>query len=586
MKRVFALISMASAATAAGIRGDAVEEVGEPIEHYPPQHGGYDRRSLLDEMEMDAEILGSYEVTALDAKESFPDEGSVEIADGTLYGEGLDQHDRRDRQCTGQQSLVKFDIMTDSYGWEFKWRLLKVKGGSNQLVTSGPPEGSNYGRSQRYIGAMCLGPGNYKLRLTDQMGDGMCSPTGRYGCGYMKTYIDGEFNQAASLVDNKTDWKNMQMQFTIAQSGGSVQITQGRSDTAPSPGPFDINAGEGGRDWCQVARSAMNGVAHTGTTCTVPGTNTRGHRVKVIVKVDQFGSETSVSLTRNGGSASLAMPADIPAYGQKAKEECLPAGSYTFKITDFDGVCCKHGEGFYKVLVDGKQLFQGGSFRSEEVNKITLGHDWIGEMSQRDCEWWYAHHLRRQDWHTRGNPSRSGERDSQGNAFGPSYYPFLGGESRPYNGLKWSQRLEADAKTYADELLAGCEEDGISHDSTDQGENLAKNRGSGGWGIRPEADKIVKRFTDNEEYWGWNRNAHLTQAVWYSSEYIGCSESVIDMNGNGKMCRYFVCRYARAGNCLMGQFDSYTGNNWREAMMQDLSPCGPTCPPGNVGCHH
>ena len=81
MKRVFALISMASAATAAGIRGDAVEEVGEPIEHYPPpHHGGYDRRSLLDEIEMDAEILGSYAGTALDAKESFPDEGSVEVS--------------------------------------------------------------------------------------------------------------------------------------------------------------------------------------------------------------------------------------------------------------------------------------------------------------------------------------------------------------------------------------------------------------------------------------------------------------------------------------------------------------------------
>jgi len=81
MKRVFALISMASAATAAGIRGDAVEEVGEAIEHYPPpHHGGYDRRSLLDEMEMDAEILGSYEVTDMDAKESFPDEGSVEVS--------------------------------------------------------------------------------------------------------------------------------------------------------------------------------------------------------------------------------------------------------------------------------------------------------------------------------------------------------------------------------------------------------------------------------------------------------------------------------------------------------------------------
>jgi hypothetical protein len=149
--------------------------------------------------------------------------------------------------------------------------------------------------------------------------------------------------------------------------------------------------------------------------------------------------------------------------------------------------------------------------------------------------------------------------------------------------LRWSTGLESDARDYAVKLLDSCDDTGIKHDDTDQGENLAKNKGSSGsWGALYPADNIVKRFVDNEETWGWNANAHLTQAMWYASRYVGCAESVKTME-DGKTCRMQVCRYAKAGNCMMDAYQSSTGNRWMVPMMNDDSPCGPMCPP-NGGC--
>jgi hypothetical protein len=156
--------------------------------------------------------------------------------------------------------------------------------------------------------------------------------------------------------------------------------------------------------------------------------------------------------------------------------------------------------------------------------------------------------------------------------------------NKTYRHLKWSPELTADAKVYANKLLDTCNTTGIKHDASEQGENLAKNRGSGKWGELYPADKVTKRFVDNEEFWGWNSNAHLTQAMWYSSRYIGCAESVTNMGGN-QMCRMQVCRYAKAGNCMMGKYDSSQGNNWMIPMMMDDSPCGPMCA-SRDGCYH
>jgi len=235
-------------------------------------------------------------------------------------------------------------------------------------------------------------------------------------------------------------------------------------------------------------------------------------------------------------------------------------------MTDIDGVCCRHGQGAFKLVVNGEVLLDGGSFTSSIAHDFQLGFDWLSTMNERDCEWYWAHDRRRRDWHVRCYKDEG------------QYC------NKTYRRLKWSPALKADAKDYAERLLDTCDTTGIKHDKTDQGENLAKNKGSGNWGGLYSADKVTKRFVDNEEFWGWNRNAHLTQAMWYPSRYIGCAESSKDM-GRGRMCRMQVCRFAKAGNCMMGKYNSDQGNNWMTPMMMDDSPCGPMCA-SRDGCFH
>jgi len=196
-----------------------------------------------------------------------------------------------------------------------------------------------------------------------------------------------------------------------------------------------------------------------------------------------------------------------------------------------------------------------------------LGNDWVATMNERDCEFWIAHHLRRKDWHTRSSENYA---------------------AKTYRHLRWSTTLKADAQAYADHLLTTCWAPGPpQHDKTEQGENIARSKGSGGWTQLYSADKITARFIDNEESWPWGRSGmgHITMALWYPTRYFGCAESVknwTDGDNAGKTCRHTVCRFAKSGNCAMGAFNSIGNRNWRKAMMQDDSGCGPLCPPG--GC--
>ncbi len=78
------------------------------------------------------------------------------------------------------------------------------------------------------------------------------------------------------------------------------------------------------------------------------------------------------------------------------------------------------------------------------------------------------------------------------------------------------------------------------------GENLAAHSGTGSFAEVRTSDSIVGRWVDNEAGLPYPDNAHLTQALWRATKYVGCDEASKARSGGG-MCYIQVCRYARPG---------------------------------------
>jgi len=271
--------------------------------------------------------------------------------------------------------------------------------------------------------------------------------------------------------------------------------------------------------------------------------------LNIQLKTDQYGEETSWTLYKVDIDTNMEtnMIESVDENTYVANEQVnlditLSPGKYRFTLRDQfgDGFCCSNGsDGWYRVYLDNEEIFRGGWYRQEISHDILVGFDWESTMNERDNEWLIAHNIRREDWHQRNNGL-------------PGYVP-----------LKWSTELAKDAQSWADELLDDCDQEGIAHESdVEEGENLAKNFGNGGqWAGLYPPENILKRWVDDEEFWGYPRNAHLTQALWRASRYVGCGDS-IRTNSEGVTCRMQVCRYVRAGNCAMGSFQAKEGDNW------------------------
>ena len=274
--------------------------------------------------------------------------------------------------------------------------------------------------------------------------------------------------------------------------------------------------------------------------------------MKIELKIDKYGKETSVYLkNKSTGKAVMSSVKEVGAYQTKVLEACVSPGTYTLVLQDIDGLCCKNGKGSYKLSADGTVLVEGGFFIQSKSHTIKVGYDWNSEMNAREKEWLVAHNSRRQKYHRNA---------------GKSYRP-----------LRWSSTLASDALKWANSLLSACSVKGINHQGgVNDGENLAKNMGSGNWGSLYDADKIVGRWVENEANLAYPKNAHLTQVVWYSTSYVGCGESSKSM-GNSKTCRVQVCRYTRPGNC------NVKNGNWKLEAFKDSTGCGEECP--KEGCY-
>jgi hypothetical protein len=83
---------------------------------------------------------------------------------------------------------------------------------------------------------------------------------------------------------------------------------------------------------------------------------------------------------------------------------------------------------------------------------------------------------------------------------------------KSYVPLKWSPMLANEARQWANQLLNDCDIPGVKHEpGISEGENMAKNIGSGANGELKTPDQILNRFVEMEMDDGYPHNAHLTQ---------------------------------------------------------------------------
>lgn len=164
-----------------------------------------------------------------------------------------------------------------------------------------------------------------------------------------------------------------------------------------------------------------------------------------------------------------------------------------------------------------------------------------------DKLWLQAHNKRRKSWHA---------------SYGVSYVP-----------LQWSTILEKEAQEWAERLLSTCGGPVVHDGRTGYGENLASNFGTGRDGEERSPEELLIRWADREANKDPPYNLHLSQVLWRSSNYVGCGMASRKYGNDGGMCHTQVCRYARPGNCAMGQY-----SNWQTPTFADDSKCTPAEP--------
>lgn len=424
---------------------------------------------------------------------------------------------RRENSCAQNERQMIFKFTTDRYGYETSYEWK-----SNGAVLDYGPKGDlNFEDEKEHTRSYCVKVGQYyKLTMMDENGDGFC-------CGY------GKGTYSIKIGDEIIFDSNKEATFT------DVGRTRFQVQAAPSQVPL-----------YQVAST----YSASGQQNSI-GNNSGCSMVKVNVKAGDNADELSWQIFKND-NAQATSP-QMQAFNVVSKEVCLQPGEYKFEMHDsFGDGFGQPNSGYFSVEIDGEEIIKAKHFMDRKEFKIQVNPNYENNMSSRDWDWLNDHNTRRERYH--------GE-------FGESYVP-----------LKWSPELARQAKEWATTSLGDCELNDIKHEPhVDEGENLAKNRGSGKMGELYETSNILERWVENERYWGYPANAHLTQALWRSSKYLGCGEATKPFGTRGT-CHVQVCRYARAGNCNMKHFNASYGDNWIEPMMESDSKCGPNCAP--EGC--
>mmetsp|Transcript_24669 Transcript_24669/g.36637 ORF Transcript_24669/g.36637 Transcript_24669/m.36637 type:complete len:524 (+) Transcript_24669:55-1626(+) len=463
-----------------------------------------------------------------------------------LEAKKMQQGVRALESCPDDKYEFVAAITTDENPSDNEWALLN--GNGNRLAKG---EMTNWDSESVTRLRMCLPLGIFNFRVTDSSGDGMCRND---GCGSVVITLDGV--EIGKMENDNSKWSTEDFPVNIGILTGKAAVT---TSTTTTPTTTSTTTTTTTSNWCEQVRQLFP--MDEGASPCKDGQ----HRVEVDVLVDCFGEETSWEIKDRKGDVVMSLGNEIPAFTQRSVVQCLPEGKYEFTIEDQDGLKnpdhCKE-TGHYKVYVNNKELIAGDRFVQSKTHHFSIGADWTSDMTERDCEWAIAHHVRRKRNHKENG--------------------------KEYRSLKWSEDIYQGAKNWANRLLDSCEDGGIEHEKgTGYSENLAKNHGTKGtaMGSRIAADNIAWRFSEREqqpEMDEWPLNAHHTALNWYPSRYFACADVEREIRDN-YVCHVQVCRYATCGNCNMASFKKNGVVDFKKAFMSDTSRCGKYCPEDSDG---
>lgn len=128
-----------------------------------------------------------------------------------------------------------------------------------------------------------------------------------------------------------------------------------------------------------VQNGDETGVDCGGPTCEPCKISCIENKIKLEITFDKFPEEVSWKIRKeNGEVVTIQTYSSGNSDGSTVIEEiCLLDGCYTFTMADAygDGICCKEGNGSYKVTYGDKVLASGGDYEKEDVTSFCLGVD-------------------------------------------------------------------------------------------------------------------------------------------------------------------------------------------------------------------
>lgn len=226
-------------------------------------------------------------------------------------------------------------LNSDNYGEETSWTLETSAG--TQILSN-----TNYDNNLQFDEAYCV-PDGEELTFTidDSANDGVCCG---YGQGSYQLYYKGQ------LVKEGGDLRSTE----VTTFGESVPPTT----TAAPP-------------TTTTAATTTTTVATTTTTTTtstqVPPSSPCGNEVEITIELltDDYGGETYWKLEKTSSGVILGSSGQHTSNTLYSFTICAPqGGQLKFTITDsaYDGICCGHGLGYYKIYKNGSFVYEGGGF--------------------------------------------------------------------------------------------------------------------------------------------------------------------------------------------------------------------------------